>query len=548
MHGMIHRASVRVVRNEGRAWFRQGAVYCKGFAFHPESGQLLKDDSLASYVAGAFERLPERVAGLHGEYAIVLYDKERPGHCAAAVDLIRSIPVFYGSQKDRFYLGDTADFIAKATGGAPNDSLAGLEYLMQGMTTGSGTLVPTVRQLRAGECLVLEGGEVRLYRRSPYAGAVPTGEGSLAQFVDEAIALLEQTFERIVESVGDRPIAIPLSGGLDSRLVAFMLARQGRRDVLCFSYGNRRSFESRTSARVAEQLGFPWAFIDYSPRLWQAWYHTLPYQVYRMDASQLHTIEHEQDWPAVLGLQIAGRIPRDTVVMPGHSGDLLAGSHLPEEVFAADGPFDPVEWIWRKYYRLWPQDALSPDYVAALKDRIREAIPGYHSPATAREAAFMFEMYGWQERQAKMIVNSVRGYESHNLDWRIPLWHGPFAEFWLRVPLALRRDKLLYREVLRRLMGPLYDIPFVARPRYPLVPRWREFFDLDYGRYGMYLGRRPMMTALFRRGSSLLELDEPWAEMLARPLRYQPPQRVHLNGLIALYELMDTRARYEAAR
>ena len=60
----------------------------------------------------------------------------------------------------------------------------------------------------------------------------------------------------------EKTIVRPLSGGLDSRLIASTLKSIGAKNVFCFSYGYKNNYESAASKKIAFELGYEWLFIE----------------------------------------------------------------------------------------------------------------------------------------------------------------------------------------------------------------------------------------------------------------------------------------------
>ncbi|MEM1271077.1 MAG: asparagine synthase-related protein [Bacteroidota bacterium] len=507
-------------------WTHVGRAYARGHAFDGDC--LLDAEALAAHLNGPVDAFGDKVERLEGEFAAVVVDSVA-GTMGAAVDRIRSIPLFYAEHQGDLVLSDDAWWLAEQTGSRLAGSAVVAEYLLQGLTVGPRTLAESVRQLQAGERLE-QTAETWSTRRYALYG---DGDPISGDLETAGLAAFETAFERLLASVGSRPLAVPLSGGLDSRLVAFMLARAGRRDVLCYTYGRADSFETQTSRRVAEHLGLPWAFVPYTNARWHAWFSSDRYQAYRPYASQLTAIEHEQDWPALLELLAEGRLSPEAIVVPGHSGDFLAGSHLPAAAFEPRASYDPADWVWSKYFRLWPQRGVATEVREEILGHIRTAMDLKRPVTTASEATRRFEQYGWQERQAKMIVNSVRAYENHELDWRVPLWGPALQRFWPNVPLAQRRDKRLYIRLLTRLMGDLMDIPYVAPPVRGVREKLNRILDLDYARYGMYLGPTPLRAGMAQRVGRRFQGIHPTLDALVQPVRHRPLQTLPLNAITA---------------
>jgi asparagine synthase (glutamine-hydrolysing) len=496
---------------------------------------MLRAPALAAHLDGPATSFVDRLAALSGTFAAV----HTGDVVIAAVDRIRSTPLFYGRDAaGTLCLSDDARWLADATDARLDDPAAAAEFMLASATTGASTLSSSVRQMQAGEAVTFESGQETSHRYFRY-GVGPTLDASEDELVERGVRLFEETFDRLIASLRGRPVAVPLSGGMDSRLIAAMLVRGGRTDTVCFSYGRARSFETRASRRVAASLGLRWSFVPYSNREWHRWFASEGFQRFRRTATGLTTIEHEQDWPAVRTLRERG-LGDDAIFVPGHAGDFLGGSHLPTAPVVEQ---DPAEWLWRRYYIEWPTSALDPDLHAVLRDRIVAQVDSVSDPVAA------FTHFGWQERQAKMIANSVRVYEHHGFDWRLPFWADPaLLDFWGRVPVRFRRGRRLYFRVLRRLMGDaLFDLPSTLRPESRIAGKVRRLTDRDHYRYGIWLGRTPLLAALRTRIRDLAAASEhpvvgPVVDQLVHPVGALPPQRVGINGLLALSQL-DTLCR-----
>ena len=60
-----------------------------------------------------------------------------------------------------------------------------------------------------------------------------------------------------------------------------------------------------------------------------------------------------------------------------------------------------------------------------------------------------YEIWEFDERQVKFIVQGQRIYDYFGFDWHLPLWDGEFTRFWSEMPLNFRKNKSLYKEYLR---------------------------------------------------------------------------------------------------
>lgn len=472
-------------------------AHATGWAWSGEA--LLQGEALA---AGFAADLPAMDA-LNGSFAAVV---DTPEGVHAVADATRSIPLFAHAADSLLTLSDEAALVAPH---GPPSPEAVLEFAAAGFVTGPRTLLPGMEALQAGERATWpgDGGAPRRTRYAAYRCTYDR-DASLAEHVallDEAVLA---AFRGALASIGDRQVVVPLSGGLDSRLVAATLRRLGREGVLCLSYGRPGNWESARSKAVAARLGYPWAFVPYNGEDWRRAHRSPEMQAFWPFASNAVSLPLPNEWLALDALRSDPRVEPDAVFMPGHTGDFLCGGHLRYLLDPAwnPQPADFVGGVLRKHFGLWSDLLDAPGTRALFAARVAEAVGEPGPRPEARAAAY--EAFEWQERQAKFIVNAVRLYEFRGFDWRLPLWDRRLMDFWARVPLALKMGKFLYRSYLaqRDPFGVFADAaptgpwqPGAPRTRpAPGTARWRlaQFrrHAADYARHPLGLARAHRAT------------------------------------------------------
>lgn len=404
------------------------------------------------------EAWQKSLLGFNGFFALIHH---APSHMVAAVDRVRSIPLFYGQDNGHFYLSDNAEWVRQKVGDNEMDPVAREEFQLAGYVTGADTLFPKVKQLQAGECLHITEKDqelhIQTHRYYRFLHEEPTqwDEAALANTMD---AVVESAIRRLAAYANGRQIVIPLSGGYDSRLIALMLKRIGYDNILTFTYGVPGNKESEYSRRVAEALELPWHFVEYNAEKWRSAWQTDERKDYQRWGSGWSSLPHIQDWLAVKEITHLGIVEKCAVFCPGHTGDFISGGHIPVAVKPGQGSneFQLTKAVLEKHCSLAPKKTVvrHPERFWSLRvlDRA-EAV----RIDTGERMADAFEKWEWQERQAKFIVNSVRVYDFYGYDWWLPLWDSDFMQFWQNVPLSLRKGqgwylgqvKLAYQEVVK---------------------------------------------------------------------------------------------------
>ena len=348
----------------------------------------------------------------------------------------------------RLIVSDDSTLMRGAVASPRLDPRARREFLDAGFVTGTDTLLAGVHQTE-------QGAVVRIDRATGKARAV---NHSLARFSEEAdmvadpeefAALLSEALDaglgRVLEDLDRRPgsprLVLPLSGGLDSRLLAAWLALHGALDrTVAFTYGRPGSREVEVSRSVAEAVGLEWHAVEYVPAdLREAW-QTQDAADFLEYSYALGALPHVQDWYALRSLLARGVLRRGDVVLPGHT--IVGNMHdewMLEEPTITRGRVAKAIITHHQDLQGEQKRAWADPYRAAKVKEFLALRPFTGSP---RDVQSILESYNVRERQTKYINNSMRAYEHLGLDWALPMLDVEFWSAWHRgaVELTARRD------------------------------------------------------------------------------------------------------------
>lgn len=358
----------------------------------------------------------------------------------ASVDHIRSIPIFYATNDNKILISDDSDWIARQI--PPQESfIADIEYQLTGYVTERNTRHPEIKQLLPGESLYWDGNSINTKRHFRFQY---DHHGN--QTPRTAKRKAETAIQRLIDYADGRQIILPLSGGLDSRLISALLVKKGYENVKSFTYGRSGSSEAKIGKKRAAALGIDWQFIEYNHARWQAWYSSHNREDFYEYENDLASIPHIEMGPALANLRAQPKIEKDAVIVPGHSGDMLAGSHLPQNLCGCEyvSRQDVVDTILKDHYCL---SSIPSDQRSVLTKRLTTQLE-IPKRISSKRAAEAYESWDYRNRQSGFIVNSMRAVESHGFDWYLPLWDREFTNFWLKVPLNQRINKQMYNQMV----------------------------------------------------------------------------------------------------
>ncbi|RJX29924.1 MAG: asparagine synthase (glutamine-hydrolyzing) [Desulfarculus sp.] len=197
-----------------------------------------------------------------GMFALALWDR-RQRRLSLARDRLGKKPLYYGWQNGVFLFGSELKALRAHPAFAGRiDRQALALYLRQGNVPAPWCIYQGLRKLPPGCWLSLAPGETAA-RPQPYWSAL---EAALAGQADplpggpaEAQAAVEQALGRAVAQrlISDVPLGALLSGGLDSSVVAALMAEASPRPVKTFTigFGQASHDEAAWARAVADRLG-----------------------------------------------------------------------------------------------------------------------------------------------------------------------------------------------------------------------------------------------------------------------------------------------------
>ncbi len=483
-------SSIFIATGKYSHWYKRTSVemtvWVCGYA---DNGHIsYSGDALAQMVADNIHDewdtgVADFLKGLNGNWAMVVL---KGNILYAACDRKRSYPLLYSEQNGGLRISDC---ITKVRGGHIGWCSKGIEdFLWAGYPAGTSTLVDGVYQILAGMYLRYD---IATKQKSliEYFNFLPTSNNSdsedqLSQRLSE---LLDEAIIRIGK-VARGKIVVPLSGGMDSRVIAALLKKNGFEDVLCFSYGRKGNPDSEASKRVAEALGYEWHFIEYSPHTWASCIFSQEMKDYLIFACNGSGMSLYHDWYAVKMLRDSGKVSAGDTFLPGHTSITVSGHNWPADVFNNGESLELksiVEQIMRRYFSNWPGSPperislrLLEQYRSGMKEDVQKFVTTNELPSvdlwcndgpfSDLKANNISHHWYWREWHSKCLINSGRVYEYFGCQWLLPLWDIFLLDYYSTIPIGLRHRKRFFlrasvENVFTDKLSVLSDIPLAGR-------------------------------------------------------------------------------------
>ena len=443
----------------------------------------VRDAVIATAGGDPIAPLSRMLRSLNGKWALSV--RWPDGRLIAAVDRVRSLPLFYGWGPDgQLILSDASDLLSDVADWSNLDTDAATEYLLSGYIMGTRTLRAGVLELQPGELLDWRDGVLRRDQYFRFVRRTPDAQPT-EQLARRLTHTMDGVFGRLTDHLAGRQVIVPLSGGLDSRLVVAMLKRHGHRDLVALSYGRPGSRDVEISRAVAAALAIPWKFIAYEDGDWHELMAAPSAHDFWRYAGQAAVLPHVQDLLALSRLR-AEDPELEAVFMPGYNGDMIAGSwtptpamfrrlgpeYWPRRLPDCRGPVDVAaltEWILLTKYDFWPRSRAESRLLASRIHAFFESAP----LAELNDLAAAWDLYEFENRQTRYLTNAVRSFEFYGFDWHLPLCDNEFIDYFLTVPTALRDTKRLYACWMRDevFSGPMTSLAVIP-PAGPGFDAW----------------------------------------------------------------------------
>ena len=432
-------------------------VYTRGFTYFED--RLYEGNDLAVLIAQQCTKniqeshkiLEAIIPQLDVGWALAVVGHD--GSVFAACDRVRSIPLLYHTSHDSLILAARIEDILSQLDEQEIDPASVLEFITFGCVTVDRTLVKNIYQMQPGEILKFNSNQNPRLSLKRYFLYFPTeySSESFSSLQDELEAIFERCFRRLASQLNGEPIFIPLSGGLDSRLVAAMLKKVGYENVICFSYGRYGNAESKISESVAQSLGYRWEYIEYTAEMWGQWIQEERMKSFWQYCANGISLPSIKQLPAATAiLERFNLTPSDRYLFfPGYCLDFPAGSlvtYAIDNKQSLDQNFVTEILQVNSYLPKINLTSVSAELQSELYRRIESTVLMKNSHQADSIAAY--EKWIFENRAIRFAVNTLRIHDYLGARWRM-LWDNPITDFFLKVPLEFRYGKKLYASVLQ---------------------------------------------------------------------------------------------------
>lgn len=192
---------------------------------------------------------------LNGIYAFAINDL-RTGTVYILRDRLGVKPLYYSCNGRQFVFASEIKALLSTGVVTPDlDNAALAAYLKYQFTSGEPTLLKGIKKLLPGHILEYRGGIRDIRRYWDFPAPLVNEDLSFKDAAEKLGSLLLDTVER--QMMSDVPVGLFLSGGLDSSIIAYLMARKTNKRIKTYSIvfpGDGLHDESDYSSKVAREI------------------------------------------------------------------------------------------------------------------------------------------------------------------------------------------------------------------------------------------------------------------------------------------------------
>jgi asparagine synthase (glutamine-hydrolysing) len=435
---------IKVEFQKGFQWFVSDKIWFIGYFYdtndHYISGNeaLVKISSIIS-----FPDIKDQLAEFNGVFSVIIRSDEE---VILFSDKSRFFPIFYSHINTKLLITDDFFSLINQQSELTFNNEAVSQFLSGAFVSGSDTIVSNINQVRPSELVCISDESIKRTYTSTFSVRTETIlKCDVPSLEEMAYEKFQKAGKRLANSLKNKQVLLPLSGGYDSRLIACWLKEYNIENVICFTFGRKGTAEVEISKKVAEQLGFEWYYIEYTTELVKGYLESAEFQEYYKYVSRGTSMFYMQEYFAMLELIKRNSIGNNFVALPGHSGDFLGGSQLFKAIPSELNIRNPEQLLFKKSF--WQQAISAKDkakIVMQIENQLQEIKLTFSSDADYS----ILEDWLIKERITKYVFNSSQVFTFFGGEIRFPFWDNELFEFWKLVPKEYRLFKNTYNKVL----------------------------------------------------------------------------------------------------
>ncbi|MDP3879102.1 MAG: asparagine synthase-related protein [Dehalococcoidales bacterium] len=444
---------------------------------------ILFDKEAAEYAMRLYHqgRLLNEAGDLNGSFLLVLVD-ERNKCVHIITDRWGSVPLYWGQHNGEMFVSDDYWRIVRDIEAQELNRVAVAQLLQFCYVLGTQTLIEGVWEFPPHAVTSIDyTQEPRVFHNQYWSYKLTEHRHeSETELLDLLAHLFKNIFEIYANAIQKRKwtAGVPLSGGMDSRFIAWGLSRNNV-PVIAYSYGTPGYGDLELASRVADFLSIPIKKIT--------WEDEQAFTGKRHD-DLVSLIGSTTKYSHGIGAYAVNGECQSTcdVFLPGHSGDFIAGSHVVDYYLHAFN-HQLTRLAIGKVHKSMSDRSLkqlypwSSGHWNTVQDSFRETMKVNDDPTILS----LTQRWTTEQRIRRYTLRECHTYRSFGYQVMIPFWDYEVVDFFTGLPRKYLYHQYLYRRLMQEYIYTGLDAPLskIDTPKGPILsPKARActptLFDL----------------------------------------------------------------------
>lgn len=364
-----------------------------------------------------------------------------------------ALPIFWAWYKDKLVVSDSLDFVrqkiyrTQVASYDEIDKIGLLEAIMFDGPLAERTLFQGISKLQIGQVIKFsleKKSEMRSWFWLPQIQVANSGDFSDEVSKEKIMSLLDNN------TMGEDEVVLPLTGGLDSRLIACLVKDRWASKIHSYTFQRGASYESYCARKLAQSLEIEHSIFNLGRECY-------------VDFARKSA---RRSGGMVTGMHTHGIYCCEEMLSPelrhaprifGYYGDPITGA-MTEDVKAAEAS-NSIEGIFNKYQR-----TLFPTIIGRYKSDILNDISNTFTAFKVSGSAFhtFHEFWKIHQRQNNLIGHLFSYHRSfHGVKIINPFVNREFADYFLALPLNQRINRTHFKKIARELYPDFFSLPSI---------------------------------------------------------------------------------------
>lgn len=366
-----------------------------------------------------------------------------------AVDPTRSCPVSFKRDEKNFGVGDF-DLLTSYTSILSNPDDVEI-FLSSGYFLGKKTISNEIFSIPAGHFLIYKDKKYSLETYHKYEPQLfnhkekTRSDEDLYEQIDNS---LNKSIQNTIEKANGKKILLSLSAGLDSRLILSKLLEHNYDNIECISWGPLGNGDSAGASKIASLVNTKWNHIETDKNFCKSiFWSEIRREFWKYSFNGVSIPSFQEFFVFCKLSESKSYNMNDVLLVNGQSGDYNSGGHLANMHSGLSSDKILYDFI-TKHFGLFPKLIESDEFLKKIESTLKKDFD--IDTNSTEELIHALDVFEFNERQSKWVINGQRSADFFRYDWDLPLWNSAVVKCFEQMDYKRRFNQSCFKSYLKK--------------------------------------------------------------------------------------------------